>query len=93
MKKSRIFMATGAFLLAVSAVFATKANKKFTAGLNVAEYSSGLKVEAPTVFTAVNGIGEVRVYLALYSTTSQTLIGEGPLKTAVGGSKPVYMAD
>jgi len=29
MKKSRIFMATGALALAISAVFATKARKKF----------------------------------------------------------------
>jgi len=29
MKKSRIFMATGALALAISAVFATKASKKF----------------------------------------------------------------
>jgi hypothetical protein len=30
MKKSRIFMTTGALILAISAIFATKANKKFT---------------------------------------------------------------
>jgi hypothetical protein len=38
MKKSRLFLATGALVLAASALFATKANKKF-AGAVITGYS------------------------------------------------------
>jgi hypothetical protein len=41
MKKSRIFMIAGSFALVVSAVFATKANKKFAGAVTTAYYQTG----------------------------------------------------
>jgi len=95
MKKSRIFMATGAFVLAVSAVFATKANKKFAPTLSVVDYSNKLSISAPAdIFTAINpGTGFNQVYLALYTTAAAHPLASGELTTAIGNSKPVFMAN
>jgi len=41
MKKSRIFMATGALALVISAIFATKANKRFTPGITTGFLQDG----------------------------------------------------
>jgi hypothetical protein len=50
MKKSRLFMATGALVLAVSAIFATKANKKFALPFSTG-YSSKLSASEFAVKT------------------------------------------
>jgi hypothetical protein len=52
MKKSKLFMATGALVLAVSAIFATKANKKFTAS-----FITGYSQASPSNFSIKTALG------------------------------------
>jgi hypothetical protein len=89
MKKSRIFMAAGAFVLAISAVFATKANKKFTA-INTA-YSRGSVdgytciVKTSDLFTTV-ATGNVQAYVAVISSSGTLLSTAIPLYTSTSGT-------
>jgi hypothetical protein len=66
MKKSKIFMAAGALALTISAIFATKASKKFAPGLTTA-YFSGSSVtgfiKGAAIFTTA---GNVSGYLPAY---------------------------
>jgi cysteine synthase len=93
MKRSRIFMAAGAFALAIAAVFATKANKKFAAvtTAHVADgVFSGISSGANLVTTTTN---HHKAGLAIY-TTGATVSGAtklGTLKTGSSGSTPVYL--
>jgi len=90
MKKSRIFMAGGALLLAISAVFATKANKKFAATLTSAiafsndNYNYAIKASG-AIFTgsaAVAG-GYFNADMQLVTSAGTTIVDLGPLYTAV----------
>jgi hypothetical protein len=89
MKKSKIFLATGALALAISAVFATKASRKFVT-FNTAA-SSDLKyiVRNAGAFTSDH---TTRAYLQLYTATSDgSLIAiKAALFTAAVGIVPIY---
>ena len=78
MKKSRLFMAAGAIVLAVTALFATKANKKFTSvniGVNAA---STVKVTLPiallTTQSSVNGASLPAAFVTLATGTSTHVV-------------------
>ena len=65
MKKSKLFLATGAIALAIAAVFATKANKKFTS-VATGEANNGtyaFRVTGAINFTTKSG--GLRVYVQL----------------------------
>ena len=54
MKKSKVFMAAGALALAIAAVFASKANKKFvtiTSAYGTNGFSYSFSVRNQTIFT------------------------------------------
>jgi hypothetical protein len=96
MKKSRLFMACGTFILTAVAIFASKANKKFTTlGTVRIGNSSGKEVimtsAATSVFTSV-GSGKNPVQLAInISTSLGSLSGfSGDLVTKTSGTAPVY---
>jgi len=76
-------MASGAVILAISAVFATKANKKLTPGIKTV-YAPNIGAAAvlaygSAIFTVNNASGYVPVYMLLYtgtvSVTSGTAVG------------------
>jgi hypothetical protein len=73
MNKSKIFMTTGALILSISAIFATKTNKKFTASVTTGFLVSGSGTAAirifPEVFTTHRGTGWVPVYAIVYTET------------------------
>jgi len=67
-------MTAGAFVLAISAIFATKANKKFSAGFKTAfaNNGSGDYIQAPTaIFTTVS-TGATQVYLGIMTNLGTT---------------------
>jgi hypothetical protein len=95
MKKSKIFMISGAAILAISAVFATRANKKFTA-LSTAFAEGSLKIQySSALFTSASGTGYKIPYVRLYTAQGAYLIGNATapqqLKTAVNGSDVIYL--
>jgi len=73
MKKSRIFLGAGTLVLAVAAVFATKANKKFSPTIHTV-YFSGTSKEVFVTYSATNGFSLL--------TTVNNL--QNNLKTAYG---------
>jgi hypothetical protein len=87
-------MAAGAFALAITAVFATKANKKFI-GVTSAESKSGsyeFRVAglSNTIFTTTSTGGKA-VYAQVLTTASGTLVGSRiQLYTHVSAVKPIY---
>jgi hypothetical protein len=95
MKKSRIFLATGAFALAISAVFASKASRKFTTSLTTAAIgSTGWLVKGSTaVFTAAKGGNLLTVEFALYTTVHPTVLRNVPASNilATAGGKFIRM--
>jgi hypothetical protein len=93
MKKSRIFMASGALLLAISAIFATKANKQFTgltlhtALIGTSDYS----VYSPSaLFTGVRQ-GYFKGSFVLGTSSRIHVVETGVLNTSPDGASPVYM--
>lgn len=94
MKKSRIFMAAGAVVLAISAVFATKANKKF-AGFSSAVTVSTEKLGSATwsagseIFTTTSNTHQIYAALVTASSTSHAISGQLVTLTDDGGL-PVY---
>jgi hypothetical protein len=94
MKKSRIFMASGAFLLAISAVFATKVNKKF--GLSLRTGVNGkivYQAAATDFFTASHGgnLKEAAVILCTVNGFVDPAASAVQLFTAPQGVKPLYL--
>jgi len=90
---------TGAAILAISAVFATKANKKFAATLSTAYMGSGFKLQqstsSPKIFTGTSGAGFIAAYVYMYTLTNNTaLIGSSTapaqLKT-VGNAHNIFL--
>jgi hypothetical protein len=77
MKKSRIFMATGGLILAISAVFATKAHKRFAASFATGKLSgtSNYFVAGSNIFTTRSGGNNVPVYVAMYTNSSNSITG------------------
>lgn len=82
MKKSRVFMAAGALALAISAVFASKANKKFksvTTG-NGANDNYSVSISSAAVFTTSNN-SSLAVYAELCTSTGFIIVGKLQLFT------------
>jgi hypothetical protein len=93
MKKSRIFMAAGALVLAISAMFATKANKKFGSGTKTAYGPTGDGITivwgSTKIFTTVARSGFAQVGVELYTVVNNNLIAGYQLFTASG--HPLFM--
>lgn len=94
MKKSRIFMAVGAFALAVSAMFATKANKKFVTLTTVWGKIDGNTFEkinlGANLFTTKSTVkGQARLELQTAGGTSTGTIIE--LTTASNGTNAAFL--
>ena len=82
MKKSKLFMISGAVIMATCAIFATKANKKYNAKLSTAANSLGWKLQAvgrAKIFTVVGSANYVVPYMCLYTLTNNTFIGGSSL--------------
>jgi len=87
-------MATGGLLLAISAIFATKANKKFTQVTTLkggsADYAITYKASGATVFTTKGGGTERLVYAQFLTTTGTAAAIVNVQMYTVTGVKPVY---
>ena len=90
MKRSKIFLATGTFVLAIASVFATKANKRFTA-FNTA-YVSGLgnvyiHVAAHSGISFFTTAGSAGLSVNLYTTgINKTSLISGTMVSANDGT-------
>ncbi|HEV3250556.1 MAG TPA: hypothetical protein VGZ71_06370 [Puia sp.] len=95
MKKSKIFLATGALILAASAIFATKASKKFGPNVSTGIYNGHKFAWGSAVFTTKGVAGFVPVYVAIYTNSNATISAgdnqAGQLLT-VNGAKPVFIS-
>jgi hypothetical protein len=70
MKKSKFFMAAGAVVLTITAVFATKVNKRFNNVITAFAGSGGAKLVLPASsdqYLTTNNTGG-RAYLEIYTT-------------------------
>jgi hypothetical protein len=67
MKKSKIFMATATAVLAIVAVFATKANKKFFTAISTAYIGASTSgwylKDATTLLTTISGTPRLKIDL------------------------------
>jgi hypothetical protein len=92
MKKSRIFLATGALALAISAVFATKANKKFASVLTAAAISGNndykFTATGQSIFTTSSGTPQL--YAELVTASNTAVVAKIPLQTIGSNHHPVY---
>jgi hypothetical protein len=97
MKKSRVFMAAGALALAITAVFATKANKRFTPRLstgflNSSDGSYSGYVKNSGIFTTSSGVsGFVQAYVVLCTSSGSIISSELPLYKTATGTDPVFI--
>jgi hypothetical protein len=94
MKKSRIFMASGAIILAISSILATKANKKFAPQLKTAASQSGTFLSCTSdIFTVSSGVANYLQPAVDITTVNGSSFLGGPqaLYTAVSESNPVYV--
>ena len=92
MKRSKLLMAGGTLILAVAAIFATKANKKFTSISTAKIGSSGFVVYGSSNFLTNNSSSK-QAQLMLYTGSHSVLSGvEGALTTDVAssGNIPAY---
>jgi hypothetical protein len=90
MKKSRIFMAVGTLLLAITAVFATKANKKF-ANVPTALIGNDTNAQLYSSGTDLLNSGTSGTYLKLsIYTTASAPISKGTLLTVTNGGKVYF---
>jgi hypothetical protein len=82
MKKSRIFLTTGALVLAVTAIFATKTTKKFTAFATAQVHGTGFLVVASdgNTFQMTSSVTGNQLEMKLNGTL------EGGLRTKASGS-------
>jgi hypothetical protein len=100
MKKSKLFLAAGGFVLALASIFATKANRKFivitTAKLphkfhNISSGELVTNSNGPGHWTSVKSVLDATVYLALITVN---ILGEAidyvTLVTTVNGVNKVY---
>jgi len=92
MKRSKVFMATGGFALAIAAVFATKANKFGNIGTaaihGAATYT--FEVGSNSVLTTTNTSHRVAVRFYTTVTAGGTTIAQGLLTTVAAGGHSVY---
>jgi hypothetical protein len=81
MKKSKIFVVAGAALLAISAVFASKANKKFGSITTAANSALTYYVIAGDLFTTATGGNLLQpvVKLVTAGTSHSTIVSLGAL--------------
>jgi hypothetical protein len=96
MKKSKLFMATGAFILAATAIFATKANRRFTPGFTTgyANILGGVSVIAPSaIFTTRGGASLNRVFITISTINGTNLQGLKPLTKASGSTHQMLVTD
>ena len=74
MKKSRLFLATGALVLAVSAIFATKANKKFTGGFRTGfskiDHSFSIKTLSDGIWLTVTATSHKAAIVTVFTANS-----------------------
>jgi hypothetical protein len=94
MKKSRIFLAAGSLALAISAVFATKANKKFSQvstgkGGLANNYEFIIKGQGTAANFTTAGATLNKVYAYLYTTTSKHTVASAQLFTVQNGTVPI----
>jgi len=84
MKKSKLFLSTGAFVLAISAMFASKANKKFTEITTAYIGATGAYVKgfADNVLTVTQGSNKT-AWATIYTTAGSLLVTK--LHTSTGG--------
>jgi hypothetical protein len=93
MKKSKVFMATGALILAISAIFATKANKKFNLALTGVS-NSGLfhfqQLGGSTDIMTTSGGATPQLYMKICTSSGFAVAGNGDnLETKVD-NHPIY---
>jgi hypothetical protein len=92
MKKSKIFMAAGALVLAITAMFAVKANKKFTGGFATGYASSGLRVVCPGNYfsiTKAESSWKTAIVTIVYGSNSV----RDQLFYSSGATKKLYFAN
>ena len=94
MKKSKLFMALGAIVLAITGVLATKANKKFapvssaTFNFLVFPYTGYGYISLPSShFTTINNLGlNSQVYIGLFTNTvfsTPTILVQTAIKSGI----------
>jgi hypothetical protein len=81
MKKSKIFLTAGALVLAITAMFATKANKKYFSVTTGYIGGTGTYIKFSTGIITTASSGNQLVYVTLYSSASRLVTR---LKTASG---------
>jgi hypothetical protein len=88
MKKSRIFMTAAGLVLAATAVFATKASKKFNAPIQTAKVNGEtVVIKASTaIFTGVSSSTLLPLGVSFYTTAHNTNIFTQEMLTDAGGS-------
>ena|ERR1700728_1027652 len=97
MKKSRLFMATGAVVLAISAVFATKANKKLTNSVKTGFFHNGIAIKTAVNgnidwLTTYGGTGHgAKALVTIYTATNSKLVFYTQLRTSPTSSKVLYL--
>lgn len=83
MKKSKVFMITGAFALGISAIFATKAHKTFkavTTGITFNNTNYAFTVLNSSIFTTSNN-STLRVYAQLCTSSGFVVVSPIALYT------------
>ncbi|HTR29191.1 MAG TPA: hypothetical protein VMH27_07970 [Puia sp.] len=90
MKKTKVFMVAGTLALAISAIFATKANKKFTPSITTAYVALGSQgfyvISSSAVFTTRTPNVKVGLEIFTHQTGSFVLQGQGTLVTKTDGA-------
>lgn len=91
MKKSKVFLTAGAVVLAISAVFATKANKKFKT-ITTAFAASGHLIYAggSSILTTKSGTGRALLNAELLTAAGGNVLSEVAMTTQPSGGLDVY---
>jgi hypothetical protein len=92
MKKSKIFMATGALVLAISAIFATKANKKFApVNTGVSGNFKFYQLSGAQILTTKSGTPQLQVQLCTANGHAFSGFTSGDLVTITASEHPIYI--
>lgn len=89
-------MAAGAFVLAITGVFATKANKKFSPSTSATfSFASPYTLATVTMslgsgFTTVSTINNAQVYIGLYTGLNKTVLVSAAIKDASSAHNIYY---
>jgi len=92
MKKSRIFMASGTLALAIAAIFATKANKRFTFGIKTAVGGDFVYANSTAVFTVSHGGTLVAAHAQLVTAAGSIISSPVALVTKNEKDAQLYIA-